>query len=602
MPKFSVKRPEAPIIERPEDMSTTNITYPLIDPFASVSVKWDDEKKEVLYKVNEPQITQEDRDIIKKISGALMEVIDIDITAIKDGSKIIDYIEDKVRGIIKDYRMYVTPEQYMRIMYYIYRNFVGLNEIEAIMQDGNIEDISCDGVNIQIYVIHRKFGSLKTNVMFTDPKTLGDFVIKLAQRCARYVSYAEPILDATLPDGSRVAATLATDVAVRGGTFTIRKFSEHPFSPTELIKMGTASSEMFAYFWYLMEHKSSGIVVGGTGTGKTSFLNSIAMFIPPEAKIVSIEDTRELRLSHNHWISGISRVGFGTAAASGEKYGEVTLFDLLRETFRQNPDYVIVGETRGEETYVMFQGMASGHSSLSTFHAGSVETLVKRLTTAPINLSPTLLESLSFVAVMTHAKEKGASSRRVKDIVEIVSVDPRTDEMATNIVFQWNPTVDKFDKVNESVMARRISSNIGAAYEDVIKEIENRKKVLDWMVYKEMIGYVDVTRFINEYYKEPARILTQIGEIPAQTVKSKKEEVVVVAEKPKRERPKRISILDLLGFRMVREKDLKQPDISEKNQNTESPVSQNVNEVQENEENKESLSGLLGSRKSRDVK
>jgi len=546
-PKFYIKRVEKIELKKVSDITKIDVSYQLIENFVSVRIKWDPEKKEVVYNVIEPTLSEEDKKILESLSEFLISVIDIDLSSIKDTERVISYLENKIWEFINDYNIDIKPENYLKIFYYIYRNFVGLNEIEPLMQDPYIEDISCDGVGIPIYIIHRKYGTMRTNIVYNDIETLRDFIVKLSERCGRYVSYAEPILDETLPDGSRVAATIASDVATRGATFTIRKFSERPFSPIEQVELNTVSTEMLAYLWYLIQHKSSGIIVGGTATGKTSFLNSLAMFIPPEAKIVSIEDTRELRLAHQHWIAGLARVGFGVPTPTGEKYGEVTLFDLLRETFRQNPDYVIVGETRGEETYVMFQGMASGHASLSTFHAGSLETFVKRITTPPINLSPTLIESLNFIIVMTHAKEKGASARRVKEIIEIISVDPRTNEIATNVVFRWNPAEDKYEKVNDSVLVRRIAGSIGASYEEALREIERRKRVLDWLVNRGIKDYIEVNKIINEYYKEPLRIMEMIGE----TIPVKQAEIIKPSEEVKG-RPKRVSILELLGFKFLK--------------------------------------------------
>jgi flagellar protein FlaI len=435
-------------------------------------------------------------------------------------------------------------------MYYIYRNFLGYNEIEPLLQDPNIEDISCDGIGLPIYVIHRRFGSLKTNVVFEDLEDLREFVIKLAERCGRYVTYAEPILDGTLPDGSRVSATLAGDVATRGPTFTIRKFGEKPFSPIEQIELGTASSEMLAYYWYLIEHGSSMFLTGGTATGKTSFLNTLCMFIPPEAKIVSIEDTREIRIPHEHWVSGLVRVGFGIPLPTGEKYGEVTLFDLLKESFRQNPDYVIVGEVRGQEAYVMFQGMASGHPCISTFHSGSVDTLIKRLTTPPIELPPSLIESLHVITVMVHAKEKGKSARRIKEVVEIESVDPKTDEVKIRTIFRWNPATDVYEKVNESKKIKELVESKGGRLEDALIEIERRKKILEWMKEKGIRDYLEVTKLIGQYYKEPDKILQKIGEKKVKLPEVKVPMTAKVEEKPK----KRASILELLGFKFIREK------------------------------------------------
>ncbi len=552
LPGFEIKSTKR-IVEFPdvEDLTKVNITYPLIEPFAYVNIKWDADIKEVVYNVVQPELSKEEAELLAKVSEALIEIVDVGFSRVKEMDNAVDYLQKKVAEVLKEFGVSLSPNQYVKIMYYIYRNFVGFNQIEALLQDPNIEDISCDGVGSPVYIIHRKYGSLKTNITFDNLENLREFVVKLAERSGRYVSYAEPILDSTLPDGSRISATLAGDVATHGPTFTIRKFSEKPFSPVEQMESGTVSSEVLAYYWYLVEHGASMLIVGGTATGKTSFLNSICMFIPPEAKIVSIEDTRELRIPHEHWIPGLARVGFGIPMPTGEKYGEVTLFDLLKESFRQNPTYVIVGETRGPETYVMFQGMASGHASLSTFHASSVDTLVKRLTTAPIELSPTLIESLNVVTIMIYAKEKGQTARRIKEIVEIESVDPKTDEVKTNVVFRWDPTADVFEKVNESIIVKKIVTAKGGAMEDVAEEMGKRRRVLDWMRERGVKDWVEVTKYINLYYKEPKKLFEMMGEAfkaPIKRIETEKVEAVVVAE-----RPRRRSLLELLGFKIIRE-------------------------------------------------
>lgn len=512
LPGFKIKKTEH-IVEFPsmEDITKIDFTYPLMEPFLYVNVKWDPVTRELLYITLEPELDEKDNKLMKRISEALMELVDVELTVIKKEGTAIEYIERQIKKVLKDLGESLTPNQYTKLMYYIYRNFVGFNEIEPLLQDPNIEDISCDGVGTPIYIIHRKFGSIKTDIIFNDFEYLREFVIKLAERCGRYVSYAEPILNGTLPDGSRVSATLAGDVATRGPTFTIRKFSERPFSPIDQLRMKTTSTEMLAYYWYMVEHGASMLIVGGVATGKTSFLNSICMFIPPEAKIVSIEDTRELRISSEHWIPSLARAGFGIPMPTGQKYGGVTLFDLLKESFRQNPDYVIVGETRGKEAYVMFQGMSSGHPSMSTFHAGSIDTVIKRLTTPPIELSPTLIESLNVVTIMIHAREKGKSARRIREIVEIESVNPKTDEVKTNIVFKWDPATDTFEWISPSIILERLVKAKGGTIEEAYAEIERRKQVIEWAYKNEISDYKEITSVINRYYKEPASLLKEIG-------------------------------------------------------------------------------------------
>jgi len=512
LPGFRLKNVK-PNIDFPkyDDISQIDITYPLIEPFAYANIKWDSVNKELVYNVIQPELTDNDKQVIKKISEALIELVEVELTSIKEEGKIIEYLEKQIAKIIRQFGLNLPPAQYARIMYFIYRNFVGFNEIEPFLQDPNIEDISCDGTGAPMYIVHRKFGSIKTNVSINEMEYLREFIIKIAERTGRYVSYAEPVLEGTLPDGSRVSATLAGDVATRGPTFTIRKFSERPFSPIDVINSKTISSPLMAYFWYIIEYGASILIVGGVATGKTSFLNSICMFIPPESKIVSIEDTRELRIPNEHWVPTLARVGFGIPLPGGEKYGGVSLFDLLKQSFRQNPDYVIVGETRGPEAYVMFQGMSSGHPSMSTFHAGSVDTVIKRLTTPPIDLSPTLIESLNVIAVMVHAREKGKSARRIKEVTEILSVDPKTAETKTNVVFTWDPASDRFLQLNNSIMVRKLVEAKGGNAEDAAKEIKQRTRVLEWMRAQGITDFTEVTKIINRYYKEPKVLLEQMG-------------------------------------------------------------------------------------------
>ncbi|MBU5537504.1 MAG: type II/IV secretion system ATPase subunit [Candidatus Aenigmatarchaeota archaeon] len=539
----STRMVELPTVE---DITKVNIIYPLIEPFSYANIKWNEEDKVLIYNVIEPVLTEGEKRIFEKVSEAVIQLVDVELSALKERSHAIQYLQKQVNKVLKDFGIQLTQNQYLKIMYYIYRNFIGLNEIDGLMLDPHIEDISCDGVNTPIFVVHRKYGSIRTNVVFDNVDKLREFIIKLAERCGRYVSYAEPILDGTLPDGSRVSATIAGDVATRGPTFTIRKFGEKPLSPVEQILLKTANSEVLAYFWYLIDQGANMLFVGPTATGKTTFLNTVCMFIPPEKKIVSIEDTREIRIPHEHWISGLSRTGFGIPTATGEKYGEVTMFDLLRESFRQNPDYVIVGETRGKEAYVMFQGMASGHISLSTFHANSVEAVIKRLTSPPIELSPTLIESLNVVTIMTHKKEKG--ERRVKEVVEIVSVDPRTEEVKTNLVFLWDPATDTISKVNDSQIISKIVESKGGNIEDAKKDLERRKTVLEWLVSKGIKDYLEVVRYINMFYKEPEKLFQMIGEPEEQKKEEPKKIAVEVKVEEEKPHERRTSALELLGL------------------------------------------------------
>lgn len=578
IPRFQVEELPKVFVELPpvDNLSIINVKYPLILPFTYANIKWNPVEKQLTYLVEEPNLTDWDKKYLEKISSSLIDLIEVRLSNIKTTPQATVYLEEQIKKVTKELSISMTPEQYTRIMYYIFRNFIGVNEIEPLLRDPWLEDIGCDGIKIPIYVVHRKYGSIKTNIVFNTPEELRSFVIKLAERCGKYVSYAEPIMDGTLPDGSRVSATLAGDVATRGPTFSIRKFSEHPFSPIDQIEFNTVSSTVMAYFWYLVESGISLLIAGGVATGKTSFLNSICMFIPPEAKIVSIEDTRELRLPHENWIPQVTRLGFGMPLASGEKYGEITLFDLLKGSFRQNPDYTIIGEVRGKEAYVMFQGMSSGHPCMSTFHAGSVDAVIKRLTTPPIELSPSLVETLDAIVIMIHAKEKGKSARRVRTVDEMISIKHDVFEPETFKVVEWNPAEDSFKFDKNSFLMKKIAHNKGTTIEEIWKEIAKRRAILDWMIKKGIKNFADVRKVINEYYKNPEKILNEVKNIipiedtPLQKEQKpeieKKEEPKVENEQPKTEEvkeepkpeekkePPKEDITTIFGFKIIAER------------------------------------------------
>jgi flagellar protein FlaI len=524
-PTVEIKEPKHLIIF-PSLKKTTkiDIKYPLLEPFVYGHIKWDPKKKGLVYHVIEPVLSKKEEGILETVKKDLLEIIDVGLSSVREEGKVFEYIQGKLQKILEDENLILPSETYVKITYFIYRDFVGFNEIEGLLHDPYIEDIGCPGLNIPVFIVHRKFGSVETDIVFNDSGYLNNFVIKLSERCGRYISYAKPLLDGSLPDGSRVQATLAKDVTTKGPTFSIRKFRVEPFSPIDVLNFNTASPELMAYLWLMVEARASTLICGGVSTGKTTFLNVMSMFIAPEDKIVSIEDTRELNLPHENWIPSVSRVGFGVPEIGGKRYGEVTLFELLKESFRQNPDYVIVGEVRGKEAYVMFQGMASGHSSLGTIHAGSIEDLIKRLETPPIELSPSLIETLDLVVVMVHAKERGKSARRVKEINEIESIDPKTGTPHNIKVFDWSPSSDTYSSnLEESHLLKKMAFDKGVTYEDTIKELKTRARVLEWMRKFGVTNFDEVGKLINLYHKEPSIIMEWIEkDIPPYKTKAER--------------------------------------------------------------------------------
>ena len=497
--------PTIPALPTIQDKTKINLRYVLISPYVTVHIYWDKKERELMYNIEEPKLTQDEESILKTLEISLGEMININIIIDKTTEAIIAYIDKTSRLLIEELNLQVNEESYKKIFYYLFRDFAGLNAIEPLMRDFFIEDIECNGVNAPLYIVHRIYRNIKTNIQFDSLDKLSGFVEKLAQRCGKYISYASPLLDGSLPDGSRVNATYTKDVTSRGPTFTIRKFTKVPWTPIQLLNMKTLSPEMLAYFWILLEYKSNILISGGTASGKTTLLNAIAFFIPPESRVVSIEDTRELNIPRENWLPSVARTSLGIGKA-----GEVNLFSLLKNSFRQNPDYVIVGEVRGKEAFVLFQGMASGHSSISTMHADSIDTLVKRLETPPIELSPTLLNTLDCVAVMTHAVINKQETRKLREITEVVNVDSKGTAI-TNTPFMWNPKEDVFYFKQEKKVFEKISKKYGLTLDWLNREFDIRAKLLYQLQMRNIFDFAQTQKIINEYHKNPVAVLESFG-------------------------------------------------------------------------------------------
>jgi archaeal flagellar protein FlaI len=497
--------PSIPPLPKESDKKKINVRYMLMPPYASVHIYWNDKIGELIYEVEEPLLKEGEKEMFKQLENAMLELINVNVAIEKTLEATSEYIDKTAKLLIDELNLDISAESYRKIFYYLFRNFIGLNEAEPLLRDYFIEDIECNGTGTPVYVVHRIYRNMKTNVVYKDVDELASFVEKLAQRAGRYISYAQPLLDGTLPDGSRVNATYTKDVTSKGPTFTIRKFTKIPWTPTQLISFNTISPEMLAYFWILIENKSSILISGGTASGKTTLLNALAFFIPPEARVVSIEDTREINLPRENWLPAVAR----TSVARGG-VGEVDLFALLKSSFRQNPDYLIVGEIRGKEAFVLFQGMASGHSSFSTMHADSVDTLIRRLQTPPINLSPTLVNTLDCVAVATHAIVRQQETRRLREVTEVINVN-KDGTAIINTPFVWDPAKDVFYFRKQSKVFEKISARRGMTVENLQKEFIRRAKLLYELYKRKVFGFEDVQKIINDYHRGPEAVLAKYG-------------------------------------------------------------------------------------------
>ncbi len=464
--------------------------------------------KEYRYEITEPQLTKSEEELKNKIVYLFRINANLDVFDLDENKK-KQQLEEALNKIIAENRIELQEGSKGRIFYHIFREFIGYGRIDILMHDDEIEDISCDGYGIPIFVNHRNHDSIRTNIVFSTADELDSFVVKLSQMCGKQISVYEPIVDGKLADGSRLQTTLAKTIT-NHSTFTIRRFRVDPLTPTDLIANNTLSSGMAAYFWLAIEKGASILFCGGTATGKTTMLNAISLFIPSSYKIVSMEDTREINLPHENWIAGTTRQGF--SSTENNKTGkDIDMFDLIKVALRQRPKIIIVGEVRGKEAYALFQAMTTGHHAYSTLHADDMRSLIQRLENAPISLPRGLLTSLDLVVFLKSVTVRGTPARRITNVTEIVKMDPETNRLVTMTPFRWVSEVDdRFESNGGSNMFNKIKLQTGWNDKRLRQEIQTRISVLEWMLKENLSSYEDVGRIISEYSKDPKAVLMRV--------------------------------------------------------------------------------------------
>jgi len=478
--------------------------YPLLKPYsyAAIVKNASDETK---YLVLEPTMTSIDEMWIREIKDFLWDELSLGSNGFKNKEEAEEFLKNKVEETARKYKKVVDPHTLEKYQYYITRDFLNFSKIDALMRDEYIEDISCDGTNIPVYVWHRKYESIPTNLIFKTDEELESFILKIAYLCGRHISIAQPLLDGSLPDGSRAQLTFGKEVTPKGSTFTIRKFKKSPLTITDLIIYKALSPEMAAYMWFLIENRHSVMIGGDIGGGKTTMLNTFSLFIRPTLKIVSIEDTQEIQLPHENWQMMVTRQGLGTGAgAIGESgRGAISMFDLLRSAFRQRPDYIIVGEIRGEEAYALFQAMSTGHLGLTTIHAENVQGVLHRLTTRPMNIPHTLVENLDTIAIVRRMVVNNVSLRRTISVSEMLGWDYDKSSFKVHEVFRWNAEKDIYNPTAQSYLLKEIADQWGYSKREINQELKKRKVILDYMVRRHIRTYEDVSRVVLDYFSDP---------------------------------------------------------------------------------------------------
>ncbi|MCQ2970323.1 flagellar protein FlaI [Methanobrevibacter gottschalkii] len=387
------------------------------------------------------------------------------------------------------------------------RDIVGYGEIDPLIQDDELEEIMIIGINKPVFVYHRKYGMMKTNITFNDEQELIDLIDAIARQINRRIDQESPILDGRLIDGSRINATIPP-ISADGPSLTIRKFKKDPLTIIDLIKSKTISVELAAFFWLCFDglgiKSANAIISGGTSSGKTTTLNALSAFINPKERIITIEDTLELQIPHEHVIR------METRPSNVENKGELTMNDLVKNSLRQRPDRIIVGEVRAEEAITLFTALNTGHSGFGTLHSNDARETITRLTNEPMSVPKIMIQAIDFIIMQNRIyTSSGVSFRRISEVAEVVGIEEGVVQL--NKIFQWNPETDTIDNVSiSSKTISQIANLSGKSLNELYHEIEKRELVLKHMVNYNIRSVDDVTAIIELYYKNPEKVLNNI--------------------------------------------------------------------------------------------
>lgn len=462
------------------------------------------------YNVSRQNYSPEEKILLSEIRGNLVDL------AISTGEN-FQPNEEKLLGDIRNFlfmrlsdenqNLQVSKQYLDDLSHKLLRDIIGYGEIDSLIQDDDLEEIMINGIRKPVFVYHRKYGMMKTNIEFDNEKELIDLIDSIARQINRRIDQESPILDGRLTDGSRINATIPP-VSPDGPSLTIRKFKKDPFTIIDLINSKTISIELAAFLWVCFDglgvKSANAIISGGTSSGKTTTLNALCSFINPKERIITIEDTLELQIPHEHVIR------METRPANVENKGELTMNDLVKNSLRQRPDRIIVGEVRSDEAITLFTALNTGHSGFGTLHSNDARETITRLTNAPMSVPEIMIQAIDFIIMQNRIyTSSGVSYRRISEVAEVVGIEEGVVQL--NKIFQWNPETDTIENVSISSMTLTQLANLtGKSVSEIHREIENREIVLSHMVEHEIHSSDDVKSVFDLYYNDSEKVLNRI--------------------------------------------------------------------------------------------
>ena len=470
------------------------------------------EKKELFvreYYLNFPEYGEGTKALLKNLKSSIITESTLKTEKMLDPNFIISLkkkFSDRAMKILSKEMPNMDDKTKRMLTGILIHEMLGLGKIEFLLNDNNLEEMVINQSHEPVWVYHKKYGWLRTNIYITPEEEIVNYASIIARRIGKQITTLAPLLDAHLITGDRANATLFP-ISTKGNTITIRKFRRDPWTVTDLIKNGTTSADLMSLLWLAIEYELNVIFSGGTASGKTTMLGSCLPFIQPNHRIISIEDTRELQApDYLHWVP------LTTREPNPEGKGGVSMLDLLVNSLRMRPDRVLVGEVRRQrEAEVMFEAMHTGHSVYTTVHANTADETIRRLINPPIAIAPSMLDSVHLNVVMFRNRRIGA--RRVLQVAEFIPEKRGADEerIKPNVIYRWRPADDKISKHSESVrLFDELALHTGLSSEEINRELKKKKQILEWMVKYDVRGIEKVGKTMAEYYMDPDSVFNYV--------------------------------------------------------------------------------------------
>ncbi|MDA4118928.1 MAG: type II/IV secretion system ATPase subunit [Thaumarchaeota archaeon] len=476
---------------------TTVERYPLFQPFSYAVIAESPTSRGKVYYVDEVSLSPPEVEVYNYILEALENELVVPRSRIDPKG----YFEVQAKKIVMKYDIRLPRLSWAKILYFAERDIVGFGMLDGVMRDPNIEDISVDGIKRPVLVYHRKYERVPTNITFDREEELNDLIARFAHMSGKHISVAFPIMQGILPGGHRAMATFRKEVSPRGGTLSIRKFKEDPITIIDMLNLGVLDHRAAAYMWFMMENRANTIVVGATGAGKTTMLNALLDLMKTNSKIITIEEVQEINLAHQGWTALVSREGYGVTEEGPKGVG---LFDLVKAAMRMRPDVLVVGEVRGEEAYVLFQAISTGHGGLCTLHADDAPSAIQRLVSKPMDVPPAFIPFLdiAFTVRRITVPEPGGGFKSIRRVISVDEVNAVGDYQR---MFTWDPPTDRLipTPFSESKKLAKLAADLGISMKEVDDEITRRATVLRWMQWNNLRNFKALTPVLQAYVDEP---------------------------------------------------------------------------------------------------